>query len=264
MYVLPEVRNDMRNLWVLLRTRLERAGLDGLPPEPEFDDPLAGGTVPDDLLMLQYCGFPYVTRWRAEGRLTPFACLHYDAPHCEGGMHRSTIVVRADDAAQGIADLRGRRAAINGYDSNTGMNLLRHAIAPYAEEGRFFSGVVETGAHVDSLRAVADGRADVAAIDCVTFAYIGDHMPELAAAVRVLAVTAESPVLPLFLRADAPTELRGMLYRAWQDVLADREQAEGLLTRLRIRGIEPVTDEELDIIAGYQRQAAETGYPELL
>lgn len=261
MYVLPEMQADMRSLWVLLRSKLAAAGVENLPHEPRFDDPLAQGSLPADMLMLQYCGFPYVTEWREA--MQPLACLHYDAPHCEGKTHRSVIVVRADDDAKTIKDLRGKRAAINGYDSNTGMNLLRHAVADVAQDGTFFGEVIVTGAHVDSLRAVAEGRADVAAIDCVTFAFIGDYQPALTAAVRVLAVTAPSPALPLFVPANTPLALREQLYGAWKAVLDERHLAEDLLTRLRMRAIEPVTDDELDSIAHYAQDAAARGYPVL-
>ena len=65
------------------------------------------------------------------------------------------------------------------------MNLFRHAVAPLAEGGPFFSSVLKTGGHLASLRALAiDRTADVAAIDCVTFAFVREHLPELAGGVR--------------------------------------------------------------------------------
>lgn len=261
MYVLPEMQDDMRTLWTLLRTRLALAGVRDLPAEPEFADPLVGG-VPDNLLMLQYCGFPYVTEWREQ--LRPFACLHYDAPHCAGTMHRSVIVVRKDYTAESLADMRGSRVAINGYDSNTGMNLLRHAVAPLTEGKPFFAEVRETGAHVESLRAVVSGEADIAAIDCVTFAFIGDYLPEFTQAVRVLDVTAESPALPLFVPATLPQAMQDALYHAWQDIFTQREQAAQLLARLRMKAISPVDDAALQCIADYAAEAAAQGYPELV
>jgi ABC-type phosphate/phosphonate transport system substrate-binding protein len=263
MYVLPQMQADMRNLWVLLRTRLQLAGYGHLAEEPGFDDPLHGGDVPASIGLIQYCGFPYVSQWREH--LRPLACLHYDAPHCEGKMHRSVIIVSADNTAKSLEQLRGSRAAINGYDSNTGMNLLRHAIAPLAGGEAFFSDVTVTGAHVESLRAVAEGRADVAAIDCVTFAYIGDYYPEWVAKVRVLATTADSPALPLFTRRDASEAWREALLAAWKSVLVEnRTQAETLLNRLRMRDIEVVTEAELDVIAHYADAAAQQGYPTLI
>jgi len=256
MYVLPQMREDMGALWQALAQQLD--GRD-LPAAPQFDDPLAQG-LPDNLLMVQYCGFPYVSLWR--GQLRPLASLHYDAPHCDGIWHRSVVVVHKNSAYEKLEHLRGREAAINGYDSNTGMNLLRHAIAPLAGGKHFLGGVTETGAHVESMRAVADGQADVAAIDCVTFAYIRDYLPELWAQVRVIAVTAASPALPLFTRADAPEAIRNALLQAWRAVLSDTAYA-ALLKRLRMKGISPVDDGQLQVIADYQAEAEQAGYPVL-
>lgn len=261
MYVLPQMQADMCSLWHILRTRLAQGGVDGLPQEPEFSDPLSAGIVPSDLFMLQYCGYPYVTEWQASGKLVPFACLHYDAPYCEGKMHRSVIVVRKDSAIHSLNDINNHRVAINGYDSNTGMNLLRRKLARQAAGSTLFSTVKVTGAHLESLRLVVDSRADIAAIDCVTFAFIGDYLPELTNAVRVVDVTADSPALPLFVPAHVPEAIREKLYVAWDACFAEGGEANALLRRLRMKNIERISDADLQVIADYQLEAAEMGYP---
>lgn len=255
MYVLPQVHADMVALWQAMRGLLPA----GWPDAPRFDIPLDDG-VPANLKLMQYCGYPYVTQWR--GKLAPLASLHYDVPYCEGMHHCSVFVVPQNSADEALADLRGKVVAINGYDSNTGMNLLRHAVAPLAQDGRFFERVVETGAHIDSLRTVASGNADIASIDCVTFAFVGEHFPELVKSVRIIGTGARSPALPLFTRADMPAAERQEVLQAWRAVLADARYA-ALLKRLRIRGISPVSDADLQVIADYERQAIDAGYPVL-
>ncbi|MCH2547989.1 MAG: PhnD/SsuA/transferrin family substrate-binding protein [Alphaproteobacteria bacterium] len=264
MYVLPQMQADMRSLWIMVKTRLTMDGVENLPDEPEFSDPLAQGHVPQDLLMLQYCGYPYVTQWQESKQLTPFACLHYDAPHCEGKLHRSVIVVAEQSKIKKLSKLKNSRVAINGYDSNTGMNLLRHTIAPIAKSTQFFSQVTVTGAHAASAQAVADGSADVAAIDCVTFAYLSDYDAALTAQLRVIATTETSPALPLFVASHVPQDIQQKLYTAWQEVMDNRNQYAATLKRLRMQGIEPITNADLDVIAKYEAQAAQMGYPELI
>ena len=44
-----------------------------------------------------------------------------------------------------LADLRGRRVALNADDSQSGRNALRAAVAPLAHDGRFFGGSILTG-----------------------------------------------------------------------------------------------------------------------
>lgn len=45
---------------------------------------------------------------------------------------QSAIVVRADHPAETLAELRGSRWVVNEAASNSGMNLLRAAVAPPA------------------------------------------------------------------------------------------------------------------------------------
>ena len=191
MYDFPEVRRATDALWGGIARRLPGPPV-GLTRR---EDLLAVWTDPD-LLLAQTCGYPLVTTLK--GRVALVATPRYTAEGCEGAWYRSAIVVRADDAAQGVADLRGRRCAVNGLDSNSGMNLLRGAVSAFVEGGEmFFGATVLTGAHAASLRAVAQGEADVAAIDCVTWALLGRVRPAAVAGLRVLGWSAASPGLPL-------------------------------------------------------------------
>ena len=99
---------------------------------------------------------------------------------------------------------RGNVAAINGPDSNSGMNLFRATIAPVADGRAFFGAVVTTGSHRASLEAVADGRADLAAIDCVSFALMKRQSADLVERVAVVAESPLSPGLPFIMSARLP------------------------------------------------------------
>lgn len=61
--------------------------------------------------------------------------------------------------------LRNARFAYNGADSMSGIIALTRDLEA-AGERSVFSGRVETGSHRASIAAVAEGRADVCAIDC--------------------------------------------------------------------------------------------------
>ncbi len=134
------------------------------------------------------------------------------------GEHCSLIVVRRDDPASSLADLRGRRVAINDRGSNTGMALLRDAVTPLARHGQFFGKILTTGSHRASAQAVMAGEADVAAIDEVTFTALSRFEPELTGQLQVLAKSA--PVAtPAFVTAAATSievvmQLRVALERA--------------------------------------------------
>ena len=66
------------------------------------------------------------------------------------------------------------------------MNLLRAAIAPLSDGTPFFESVVLSGSHRRSVAMVVAGVADVAAIDCVTFAHLQRLYPHEVTGVRVL------------------------------------------------------------------------------
>jgi ABC-type phosphate/phosphonate transport system substrate-binding protein len=196
MYDAPPLDAANDALWATIAARLP-----GAPARLARGRPLEAIWTDPGLLLAQTCGWPLLTR--LAGRVQVVATPCYALPGCAGPMHRAFIVVREADAAASLADLRGRRLALNAWDSNTGMNLLRAAIAPLAREGRFFGAIEVTGAHAASLRAVATEKADAASVDCVTFGLAQRHRPDLVAGLRVLAHTPASPGLPLITRGSA-------------------------------------------------------------
>ena len=73
--------------------------------------------------------------------VTLIATPEYAFPGCEGASHRSFIIRRAGDPRRNLSEFRGATAALNGHDSNTGMNLFRAAIAPIARGAPFFGAI---------------------------------------------------------------------------------------------------------------------------
>src|SRR6202012_969073 len=90
----------------------------------------------------------------------------------------------------------GRRCAVNERSSNSGMNLLRAAIAPLAGHGGFFETGPVSASPRHSLEMIAGGEADLAAVDCVSWAHLQRIAPQLTDALRVLAWTDARPSLP--------------------------------------------------------------------
>jgi ABC-type phosphate/phosphonate transport system substrate-binding protein len=105
--------------------------------------------------------------------------------------------------------IRGLRFAFNERHSMSGYLALARDLAKsgiIAEEAAFpafWSAMVETQAHRASVLAVAEGRADVAAIDCRTWAYCRRYEPA-AAALAVIGWTAPRMGLPFITAKDSP------------------------------------------------------------
>lgn len=188
-------RSAVDVMWQGLADHLRSAGMSDVPTALAWPDDLAHHWLAPELLLSQACGFPLVTI--LDHRVQVVGAFHYDAPGCDGVFNRSQLVVRADDPARTLDDLRGRRVAINGTDSQSGYNSLRAMLAPLVHGGRFFSATHVSGAHHCSVMAVRDGLADIASIDCVSLAGFKKHRPDITAGIRVLAQTAAYPGLPL-------------------------------------------------------------------
>ena len=263
MYDLPELREATDAWWRGLARAFAAEGLEAVPEALErgpSPDGTPGHWRDPDLLFGQTCGYPLTHGLDATLQLV--ATPRYAAEGCEGADYCSLFVVRRDENAAELGALAGRRAAFNARDSQSGYNCLRAAVARLAGGRPFFSELVETGGHAASLAAVAEERADLAAVDCVTFALLARHAPRRVAGLRVLARSEPAPALPYVTAARRPPEelerLLGGLRRACADpALAEVREA------LLIRGVERLPRAAYDRIDAMERAAGELDYPEL-
>ncbi|KXU82561.1 phosphate ABC transporter substrate-binding protein [Paraburkholderia monticola] len=224
----------------------------------EPDEELHGFWRRPNLLISQTCGYPLMQGLHEDVQLIATPC--FDAPGCDGAHYSSVLVTRADARFDTLASCRGARAAYNQDDSNSGMNAFRHAVAPLARAGMFFGAVLRTGSHLGSLRAVAENRADVAAIDCVTFAFVCDVLPELARRVRTIGMTAASPGLPLIAATNVPPATIAALRDALNETLSIRPER---AKRLRLKGFSTLPLTDYARIGELESQARAVGYARL-
>ena len=211
MYDFPWVRAATDRLWATVRDGLRAQGI-AAPEALTRGPPIEEIWRNESLLLGQTCGYPYWTRLRREAEI--IAAPIYGFAGCEGPNHRSFLVAHRDDPRTRLAEFRGDRAAVNGFDSNTGMNLFRAAIAPLADGKPFFADIVQTGGHAQSVAAVAEERAEVAAIDCVTYALLARGASQLIAATKIIGETQTSPALPFIASRALPQETRAAVRRA--------------------------------------------------
>ena len=139
---------------------------------------------------------------------------------------------------------------------------MRAAVAGLAQAGRFFGRVVVSGGHANSLARVAEGTADVCAVDCVTHALLERHRPAALAGLRVLDRSAAAPGLPYVTRAAADVELLGRLRAALFAALKDPALA-AAREALLITGAEVLPETAYRRIIELERQAEALGYPRI-
>lgn len=205
------------------------------------------------------CGYPLMTRLK--DRVSPFCVPVFDVPGSEGKFYSSRFIVSAKSDIASLADCRGKVAAINAPDSNSGMNVFRYAISDLDPAGQFFSRVITTGGHLPSLEAVANRQADIAAIDCVSYQLIEDCRPELTEQVHSIGFSVKSCGLPFVIPGSNSTDsemLIDNLNRAL--VLAPVTVRD----RLHLLGFEPVALDDYQGIVDIENHAVESGYPVLV
>lgn len=201
MYDRPEIRGATDALWAAIRDALRAEGLAAPDTLLRGADPWAIWRDPA-LVLAQTCGLPY--RAQLHGSVRLVATPDYALPGCAPGHYNSVVIARGADLPQ------RPRIAINDALSQSGWAALQ----AWASARDLALGPVSvTGAHAASARAVAQGAADLAAIDAQTWRLLVrfDHAdPALE-----IARTAPTPGLPLITAmAHDPAPLRAALDHA--------------------------------------------------
>jgi ABC-type phosphate/phosphonate transport system substrate-binding protein len=249
MYDWPEVGREVDGQWARLRDAFRQRGIDApetiarsnreLPPVPGgiFDD--AGkliapdpATLPPDeldfhrlwlhpkLLFAQTCWGPMELGLAEHVQVV--AQPSYDA--FEGGkgeFYSSALVMPADGKASMPAPadggaaipldlMRGRRFIFNSVDSMSGLIALTRDLEALGESLDIFSSRSESGGHRSSIVAIAEGRADIAAIDCRSWA-LAQRFEPAAKGVKVVGWTARRKGLPYITARTTPEETIAMM-----------------------------------------------------
>ena len=259
MYGLPQIAAANDALWACIAASLREQGVEA-PDRLARGGDLASFWRNPGLLFGQTCGYPYAKDLR--DAVVLIATPEYSFAGCDGAWRRSFVVCAAPDERCDLGSFRGAVAAVNGWDSDSGMNLFRATIAPIARRARFFAAVIVTGSHLASLEAVADGRAELAAIDCVTFGLMQRFRPGLVERVAVVAESLPSPGLPLIASARLPDSTVAAVRNALFAAVADPGLAEPL-DALGLEGARLTTPADYERVLEIEREAEAAGYRRL-
>ncbi|HEY9758558.1 MAG TPA: PhnD/SsuA/transferrin family substrate-binding protein [Oculatellaceae cyanobacterium] len=262
MYDFEPLQRFNDEFWAAIKQRLVQSGIQEVPSQLTRSLSLDSIWLNQEMLLSQTCGYPLYRELRESVRVV--ATPKYSVPGCHGAFHRSFVVVRAEESGQELSHFRGRRCVINSFDSNSGANLLRDLVAPLALNSRFFESVSISGSHYASLSRVANGGADVAAIDCVTYAHLKRFDSALIERTKVIAQTVESPGLPLITAVSTPLETVLALQAALRDIASGAAHSE-FCKALFLDGFEFIPQQEYyDFIAAVDERAISLGYPQLV
>ena len=242
MYDLPELSTDHKILLQALSAQLRAQG-----SSSAADHLLAAATQQDSakaisldqgrtaselwdspkLLLTQMCGLALHDRVLKQQPSPPSTvCLGvpiYSALGCSPGTYKAWVVVRTADACDGtytrLSDLAGARVAVNHLDSYSGAVGLQAAIAMLEQAAKppvlfFHPHAVLTGSHRASLAALRAGQADVASIDCITWALLERESPHELEPLRIIGATPSAPAPPIVTTAEVAASGTGDALRA--------------------------------------------------
>lgn len=208
-------------LWALIRNH------PALKPYQTPQTLTRGGDLWDQwknpqMFLSQTCGLPF--RSRLHHKVSLIGTPVYDLPGLRAGYYYSIFVARRSDPRKGLADFAGATYAYNESVSQSGWG------GPYAHATArdvAFGTTLGTGAHQNSAQAVAEGRADITAIDALTWEFI-KRWDSSASTLKEIDATDETPALPYIsavgLTIDGdPDDLRTAIRAALADLSpADR------------------------------------------
>ena len=241
MYDWPEVHAEMDALWVEIHTALQKRGI-ASPDTLDREEATETAWLSPRLLLSQTCGLPLVQDLRDQ--VTVLGRFTYQDLSATGDYH-SVIVVRESDSIDHPEDLRGQRAAINHEDSYSGCLTLKRWAGRLAGETAFFASVIATGSHRDSVCAVANGLADTAAIDHVSWC-LAKRVEPAAQRLSVVAKTDDRPGLPLITQTGHDTQTLASFRSALDEAVTMLDPASR--STLGITGFVPAYVHDYDVI----------------
>jgi ABC-type phosphate/phosphonate transport system substrate-binding protein len=190
MYDRAETAAANDRLWALIRDNLRDAGEAAPETLTRGEGAYWQAWQSPDLVFSQTCGFPY--RAKLHDQVTLIGTPDYGLEDCPPGHYVSIYVARADDPRD-LAGFDGAAFAFNEPLSQSGWAAPQnHANAI----GLALHPVVQSGGHRLSALAVAEGRADFAAIDALTWQLLTQYEPWTAKLRKVTQTSPATPVLP--------------------------------------------------------------------
>jgi len=119
------------------------------------------------------CGLPYVLmNEKPSPKVALLAAPVMSAKqYQEKPVYYSYVIVPKDSTVRTFKELKGKVFVYNDTISNSGYNMPRKKLIDIGETKGFFSKVLHSGAHEESIRMVAAKQADASAVDSLVFDY---------------------------------------------------------------------------------------------
>jgi ABC-type phosphate/phosphonate transport system substrate-binding protein len=184
MYPFPSVAWAWDELWAAVHARA--------PWTPESltrSGDVQARWYDNDCLVTQVCGWPFAALHHAD--LHAVGAFELEIPEARPNARYRSVLLSPHDVP--LSELVGadRHAVANSADSLSGWLSLRASVV--APDEAWPGTVTFTSAHVDSVRALAKGEADLASIDSWSLSFIEAEHPEMTSGLHRVGL---GPVIP--------------------------------------------------------------------
>ncbi|OUL32009.1 phosphate ABC transporter substrate-binding protein [Nostoc sp. T09] len=222
-------------------------------------DPLL---LKDQLDLAFICGLPLIRYSQIVlDQLQPVIAPVMQAPRYQNRpIYFSDAIVNANSDLASFDDLVGKTLCYNDPGSNSGYNLLRHRLFQGRHPHHFFGKVVQSGSHQNSIRWVAAGKVDCAAIDSVVLEQELRDFPELSQQLRVVEVLGPCPIPPLVAAQHLGKSLIQQIQLALLEPDAELQTA---MNRVGVQRFAAVELADYEAIADIYNAAIKAGYASL-
>lgn len=153
----------------------------------------------------------------------------------------SDVIVSATSNLKTFNSLVGRTFCYNDPGSNSGYTLMHYYLMQNNYSADFFGKVMQSGSHQRSIRWVAEGKADCAAIDSTVLQQELRMVPELAQQIRVIESIGPCPIPPIVATQRLGTTLLNQLQMA---LLQPDRELQSQMQQAGIRRFVAVQSEE--------------------
>ena len=218
------------------------------------------------------CGLPYTHR-KAKGKQVLIAIpviadtksLPANVPGYEKTPRKyfSYTIVNKDSKIKNWAMLKGKSFVYNDQDSNSGYNMPRYKLIQLGAKSweDYFSKILVSGSHEESIHMVAEGIVDASSVDSLVLDY--DRFIKEKSALNVKVIEALFPggagAPPVVMSTTAPIELRNKMQKVFLNMHKDKEGKKILALALLKRFDKP-DDSNYDDIREMEKAAITSGF----
>lgn len=189
------------------------------------------------------CSGPYV-----DGK-KEFGLELLAAPQAYGEtVYYSYIIVAKDSPITTFEGLRGKRFAFTDPLSNTGKLVPTYMLAKQQETPEsFFKETIFTKSHDKSIKAVAQGIVDGAAVDSLIWEYLNATNPEFTARTRILQKSPPYAIPPVAVPSNLDPGLKSKLQEAFLNAHLD-PKGRKILAKTKIDKFVVIDDKAYDSV----------------